>query len=220
MSMNPDAVAAWLNNHPDFFEHYSALLTHLHLPHPHDGGHTVSLSQRQVLALREKNHALETRLRELIGNAEINDRINRQVHELAVAMLAAQDLPKLLDAIEHQFHERFAVPQAQVRLWGGVELDNRPEFGPVPVELKAYVMRMEAPYCGPLAVHGILSLFSQDILLKSFAVIPLKNEYPFGVVVLASPDENRFSNQMGTLFLERIGEIIGAALHHRIHASP
>jgi len=34
----------------------------------------------------------------------------------------------------------------------------------------------------------------------------------FGLLVLGSPDPDRFTTSMGTAFLERIGEIAGAAL--------
>jgi hypothetical protein len=49
----------------------------------------------------------------------------------------------------------------------------------------------------------------------SVALIPLrpgKSPQAFGMLVLASPDPQRFQSGMGTDFLERIGELAGAAL--------
>ena len=41
----------------------------------------------------------------------------------------------------------------------------------------------------------------------------LKNDgVPFGILVLASEDPQRFYPEMGTLYLARIGELVAAAL--------
>jgi hypothetical protein len=50
---------------------------------------------------------------------------------------------------------------------------------------------------------------------KSLALIALREEPgapSFGMLVLASPDARRFQADMGTDFLERIGELASAAL--------
>ena len=52
--MRAEDVAQYLQDHPQFFEGYTDLLTQIALPHPH-GGRTISLSERQMVALREKN---------------------------------------------------------------------------------------------------------------------------------------------------------------------
>ena len=47
------------------------------------------------------------------------------------------------------------------------------------------------------------------------ALLPLrlsKDQTPFGLLVLASPDAQRFHSGMGTDFLERIADLSGAAL--------
>ena len=49
----------------------------------------------------------------------------------------------------------------------------------------------------------------------SLALIPLRErpgEPAFGMLVLASPDSERFQSHMGTDFLEQIGDLAGAAL--------
>jgi uncharacterized protein YigA (DUF484 family) len=61
---------------------------------------------------------------------------------------------------------------------------------------------------------------------KSFALVPLRHEdLHFGVVALASEDPKRFYPEMGTLYLARIGDLMGHALWRfvtpvREHALP
>ncbi|HEX2494400.1 MAG TPA: DUF484 family protein, partial [Steroidobacter sp.] len=63
--VSEEAIAEYLQEHLDFFERHGALLTKLKLSHPR-GAAAISLIERQVQALRERNQALETRLRDLI----------------------------------------------------------------------------------------------------------------------------------------------------------
>jgi uncharacterized protein len=60
--MTPDAVATYLQQHPEFFEEYADFLSSIYIPHPH-GGRAVSINERQILALREKARKLESKLR-------------------------------------------------------------------------------------------------------------------------------------------------------------
>ena len=67
-----DAVARFLDNHPDFFEHHPDLIAGLRLTTAL-GGRTVSLQERQVEVLRDKVRQLELRLATLSRNANSND---------------------------------------------------------------------------------------------------------------------------------------------------
>ena len=65
------AVHDYLAAHPNFFEGHANLLNSLQLPHA--AGGAVSLVERQVSVLRQKDLKLEKQLKELIGIARAND---------------------------------------------------------------------------------------------------------------------------------------------------
>jgi uncharacterized protein YigA (DUF484 family) len=69
--MKAEEVAQYLQSNPQFFEEHIETLTQINLPHPH-GGRTISLSERQLLALREKNKELEKKLSEMLVFAQDN----------------------------------------------------------------------------------------------------------------------------------------------------
>lgn len=216
MTLNSESVARWLKEHPDFFETHNALLADLQLPHPH-GTHTISLAERQLLALREKNHLLEARLEELIGYAETNDGTSAKVHRLALALARATTLLAVLDAVRHLLQEDFSVPGTAIRLWGLPQDRERPEFSPASDALREFVNALAAPHCSHEAVldsgQWIAGLAPAP---QSFALLPLRDTETFGAVLLASPDRQRFYPDMGTFYLTRIGELVSAAL--RAHA--
>src|SRR3990172_3229329 len=128
--MKPEEVAAYLKEHPEFFEQYADLLAEIYIPHPH-GGRAIPISERQILTLREKNRQIEGKLREVIQFGEENDAISEKVHRLSVALLAASSIRGVLNAVYLNLREDFAVPHVALRIWGGANRAGLPEFGPV-----------------------------------------------------------------------------------------
>src|SRR5262249_48814116 len=110
------------------------MLAEISVPHPH-GGRAIPLSDRQMLSLREKSRALESRLTELLQIGEENDAIGEKMHRLTLALLAAPDWESLLSVLYLHLREDFAVPHAALRVWGGQQppetAADSAEFRPV-----------------------------------------------------------------------------------------
>ena len=214
MALNADQVAEFLRQNPGFFENHADILVNLQVPHPH-GGRAVSISERQLLAVREKSKILEEKLRELITFGEENDALSEKVHKLACRLVDAPSLDATLDTLYLDFLDHFAVPHVAVRLWGVAEEnpDTR-EFGQVAPEMRQFVEQMTAPYCGHHAVYETQAWFGEAAPhVKSFALVALrKDDAALGVIAMASEDPKRFYPEMGTLYLARIGGLVGHAL--------
>ena len=75
------------------------------------------------------------------------------------------------------------------------------EFSPVSEAIHKLAENLVSPYCGPYVTDEVLDWFEISTgQPKSFAQFSLKTgETPFGVLVLASPDSERFYPDMGTL---------------------
>ena len=209
--MRAEEVAKFLRDHPEFFDEYTELLSTIHVPHP-SGGHAIPLAERQVLTLREKNRALEAKLRELVQFGEDNDLIGDRVHRVTLAMLAAQDLESLLQSLHHHLSEDFRVPAVALRLWSGRTLSNQPEFETVSQEARVFAETLTNPYFSDRPMFESAVWFAGAGELHSFVYVPLRIDHPIGVLALASPDPARFTPDMGTLYLTRLGELISAAL--------
>jgi uncharacterized protein YigA (DUF484 family) len=206
-----DDVAQWLRENPDFFEAHAELLTEIQVPNPH-GGQAIPLSDRQVVALREKVRTLEAKLAELIQFGEENDVISEKVHRLAVALLSARTLQTALHELYHNLREDFAIPHASLRLWRGA--GERAEFEPASAELRDFAAKLDAPFCGPNANFEAAGWFGDAAPhLRSVAFMPLRElDETFGMFAFAAEDSARFYPEMGTLYLKRIGEMVSGAL--------
>lgn len=200
--MRDEDVAAYLQEHPQFFEIYADMLAGIVIPHPY-GGRTISLSERQLLALREKNKALEKQLHEIMAVAKENDELNNKVHQFACSLFGAGNTAQ--DAIIDQLRERFAVPHVALRLW---------DVTPPSAEVLTFADQSLQPVCTHRAMYDTQNWFGEAApLLRSFAYLPLRgSEQSIGLLVLASEDAQRFYPEMGTLFLQRIAEICSSAL--------
>ncbi len=214
--MKADDVARYLRENPGFFESYPDMLAEITVPHPH-GGRAIPLSDRQMLGLREKSKALESRLTELLQIGEENDAIGEKMHRLSLALLAAPDLPSLLTVLYLHLREDFAVPHSALRIWGAereaVHGGESPEFRPVGEHLKRYAASLSQPFCGPSGDAEAAAWFGEGAShVRSVAHMALRDKECFGMLALGSEDVLRFYPEMGTLYLKRMGDLASAAL--------
>jgi uncharacterized protein YigA (DUF484 family) len=215
--MKPEEVAKYLKEHPEFFEDHAETLAEITIPHPH-GGRAIPISERQTLSLREKNRQLEGKLREVIQFGEENDTIGEKVHRISVALLAASDLPSVLRTTYLSLREDFAVPHVAVRVWrANSRHAELPEFKPLDGATRDFTSALAHPHCGHAGVDPAGLFGEAGAHLRSFSVIPLRDTETFGLLALASEDAQRFYPEMGTLYLTRLGDLVGAAITR--HAS-
>ncbi len=202
--MRDEEVARYLQDNPQFFEHHADTLAQINLPHPH-GGRTISLSERQLLALREKNKELEKNLREMIAYAQDNDALQRKVHEFVVLLFAARSLAALQEMIPHLLRDIFAIPHTVLHLW---------QSEPPSAEVLAFADAQTQPVCLHHPAHDTAAWFGEHAAqLHSYAYLPLHaGSNTIGMLVLASEDKQRFYPEMGTVFLRRIAEAVSSAL--------
>ena len=221
--MNPAAtppiteadIAEFLIQAPDFFERHAELLTAVQLTSPH-GGRAVSLQERQAEMLREKIKVLEQRLMELMrhGNENmlIGDKLQRWSRQLFLVHRAA-DLPVVLLS---EICAQFNVPQAALRLWDVAEVYVAEPFAyGASDDVKSLATSLTAPYCGVNAGFEAVQWLEAGEPVQSVAMLPLRNADSadaFGLLIIGSPDPDRFAASMATDFLVRIGETASAAL--------
>ncbi|MDP9045329.1 MAG: DUF484 family protein [Pseudomonadota bacterium] len=212
-------IANYLANTPGFFERHAELLGSIQLTSPH-GQRAVSLQERQMEMLRDKIRGLEGKIIEMIrygqDNVSIADRVHRWTRTLLLTPHPA-DLPATL--VRELMHQ-FMIPQAGIRVWGAASEHAAQDFArPVGEDMKLFAGSLSLPYCGVNSGFEAAQWLDEPSAAKSMALIPLRGESAasepltaFGMLVLASPDPTRYTADMGTEFLVRIGEIAGASL--------
>jgi uncharacterized protein len=220
-AMNPiteDDIANYLANTPDFFERQAQLLASVHLTSPH-GNRAVSLQERQAEMLREKIKALEHRIMDMVRHGNENVVIADRLHRWACKLFEVRMPRDLPAAIAAEIQSQFVVPQAAIKVWDVAGQYAGEAFAQgVSGDTKTFASSLTQPYCGVNSGFEAVQWLKQPEMAMSMTLIPLR-EGPvggtgpaFGLLVLASPDPQRFAAGMGTDFLERIAELASASL--------
>lgn len=216
--MNSDDVADYLQAHPEFFEQHAEMIAGIHIPHPH-GGRTIPISERQILTLRDKSKQLEGKLREVIQFGEENDVLSEKMHKVTLALMRARDADTVLQTAAQHLREDFSVPHLAIRLWRGAG-EHTAAFTPVSDATRAFAAGLTAPLCSSEPAADTAALFGDAAAaLKSYAYIPLRDGEAFGLLALASEEPSRYHADMGTVFLSRLGDLIGSALTRHLGAA-
>jgi uncharacterized protein len=218
--LSADAVHDYLEAHPDFFERHKTLLDTIELPHASGGA--VSLIERQISMLRQKDMKLERQLKDLIQVARENDVIAAKIHQLSVQLLSKSGLSETVSAIEEASRSGFGADQAVLVLFGDPDGFSDVESGRFfhairreDAALKPFgtFLGGNGPRCGQIRDSQMEFLFRDDASeIGSVALIPLGTKADIGFLAIGSGDAERFHPGMSIDFLARVGDLVAAAL--------
>ena len=220
--LTEDAIADYLQANPEFFERHAGLLGSLRLPHD-AGGSAVSLVERQVLVLRQKNLKLERKLNDFLAVARSNDALATRIHALAMLMLAAPDQAGVVEVLEEQLRISFNAEQAVLVVFedpSGRGIPGRflrvvGRDDPAIASFGTF-LQASAPRCGQVRDTQRDYLFGAgNVEIGSIALVPLGRRSEHGFLAIGSRDSDHFHPGMSIDFLTRMGELVSCALQTR-----
>ena len=218
--ISEQTIHDYLSAHPDFFERHSTLLSSLVLPHASGGA--ISLVERQVSVLRQRELKLERQLKELIQVARENDVLAAKIHELTLQLLAASDLHRTISVIEEALRSGFGADQAVLVIFGEPESFEDIKIGRFfhvvgkdDEALKPFntFLGGTSARCGRIRDSQRNFLFHGDAdEIGSAALVPLGEGSEIGFLAIGSVDSKRFHPGMSIDFLTRLGELVAGSL--------
>jgi uncharacterized protein len=218
--LEPDTIAQFLREHPEFFNEYADVFAAMTVPNPH-GGKAVSLVERQLYTVKEKLRVQEQRLADLVRMGVENDAIVEKLAAWTRPLVSARSPSDLPDLVVEGLRKQFNVPFCAMRIW---ELDvgfEKLSCGhAVPVDVITFANSLVAPHCGPNSGYAAAGWLEGEA--KSLAMLPLRvgaAPQAFGLIVLGSPDPARFTAEMGVAMLARMAVTASAALSRLLPAS-
>lgn len=213
-----DDIANYLANTPDFFERHAELLAAVQLSSPHSQ-RTVSLQERQATLLREKIKMLELRIMDMIRNVNENMVLSDKLLQWARTLFLNTQVSALPELMAAKLADQFMVPQVGIKVWGVNPAYAGALFAQgVSDDAKLFVSSLTEPFCGVNTGLEAINWLPDPQSAASLAILPLRDGAvgstapAFGLLVLASPDAQRFNSTMGTDFLARVAELASAAL--------
>lgn len=211
-SLSPQTVADFLSGNPNFFIEHPEVFAGLRVPNPH-AGQAISLSERQVLTLRERTRELEWQLAELVHNARRNETIAQSLTQWTERLLGEAHAEHLPGAIALGLADTCNLDAVALRLWGLADL---PEVGygePVSEDIRTFADSLKIPFCGRNTEFAAASWLPEKPASLALIALRLAPDAPsIGLLVLGSKDPARFDPDKGVTFLETIGRLAQAAL--------
>lgn len=213
--MTEEEIVRYLRGNPAFFDRNADALAEIVLVSPHSR-RTVSLQERQAELLREKIRAFEMRLMELLRHGAENTMLADRLLRWARDLFLEHDPTRMPTLIAESIQQQFAVPQVALRVWGVAAAHASASWAQGGTEdIRRFADTLGEPFCGVNTGFEVTAWLPHPEQAVSLALLPLRlpqAESAMGLIVLASPDAQRYTSTMGTDFLVRIAEVASAAL--------
>tara|TARA_R110002110_G_C13470513_1_gene720854 strand:+ start:96145 stop:96846 length:702 start_codon:yes stop_codon:yes gene_type:complete len=208
LALEDEQVREYLKDNADFLQRHPDLLDHLHISHA--SGSAISLVEKQVSLLRERNIDMRHRLNTLTANARENDKLYERTRTLVLKLLEADSREALCDFFMSSIAEDFGVEHASIILFGDSPANDSCRtvtLESANIEIGALLKSRKA-VCGALRKEELAYLFPNAGEVGSAALMPLRASEDLGLIAVGSSDGNRYSSNMGTLFLSHIADVI------------
>jgi uncharacterized protein YigA (DUF484 family) len=218
-ALSADQVAAYLKKHPDFFINRDSLLAEITLPH--ESGQAISLLERQVKILRERSIESRHTLNQLLETAKYNDQLFNVTRALILALLMEDEVAQVASATEANLCTQPGIDACSVILFQAEHLKNvahtRLESAEFLQENFPTLLRDRRTQCRAVSKGTAAFLFPQpSASIRSVALCPIGRERMLGVLAIGNKSQDYFNDELDTLFLDFIGEVLESILVRKI----
>ena len=202
IDLNPKDVEEFLRAHPNFLQDRPGLLAVLNLPHGGEGA--VSLVERQVSVLRQRNIVSRQQINALSDIGRENDRLLEATRRTVLALLAGTNRQELAQIWLVQVTNTFKAELGALIWTAGEPNSNSAE------SLANKLIGQGESFSGVLRPEEMNALFTSDASQGSAALSPIRNGSDIlGVLAVGARDSARYRQEDGTIFLEYLAEVIG-----------
>jgi uncharacterized protein YigA (DUF484 family) len=213
-TLDDDTVLEHLRHNTDFFVRHQAILSELDLPHA--SGQAVSLIERQVEILRERNVTMRRRMNELLQAARTNDELFAKTRSLNLALLEVGSWHELNEVLATHvlvdFEADFVCCHVE-QGGAGIALDHiRNHATDIPFR---HLITTDAPVCSTLREEELGMVFphADQTGTGSAVLLPLALYNGEGILCIGSRDPKRFAQDMDTLFVRYIADILAKVMN-------
>ena len=210
-------VIDYLIANPDFFVNNAYLLADMVIKH--NSGTAVSLIERQVSLLRERNAHFENKLNEMVDAVHDNQRLNISLQRLAINLFMVDGLDDIIATIDDEIRNNLNTDFFSIHLiTQDAKLAEQQAGRYVFIDderLESFrsVIEEKRIQCGRLNDEQAEFLFETGLdQLGSGAVVPIADADIYGLIGLGSKNEQHYHPGMGIDFLQQLSDLVSAAI--------
>ncbi|WP_375056497.1 DUF484 family protein [Zobellella sp. DQSA1] len=209
ISLDDRQIVEYLASQPDFFVRQQGLLEQLRLPHEHRG--SVSLVEAKLERQRQRIHALEEDITQLMTVAGENERIFRVYLDLFPRLFECTSLGELERCMRHTLQEQLRVSALRLVPDARWHPSAQALDGEQLERLYRERMAGQDVYLGRLGKDEKQRLF-HDALVNSCALIRLGREGEMGLLAFGSADSSHYRSGMDTLIIRQLADFLALLL--------
>ena len=211
--LTANEVADYLKENSGFFQKFPDLLLTMNFSDQPSGA--ISLVERQMQGLRQRNKEFEEELHQVIRNAHDNEQLLQQTIALSLSLIPCENIESLTTALFMELKDLFDIE------FQSLLLDEKTFADKTSLSVNMETIRKtlgdnfpkQQPVCGRLKSTEKDILFSTDVPVNSVAILPLGETGELGLLVLGSEDPTHFDPEMGDLFLLLISDMLSRLLY-------
>ena len=210
-----EMVRKYLQENPEFLDNNPDILEILEVSH--NSGKAVSLVERQVGVMRDRNKAMSARVDQMAALAKENSVLFEKTNRLVLSLIQAEDLSSLVQALYQslsndfgtEFYSLTLINDTKTKLDTVANIVTRKQAHN---EISA-LLSTQGAVCGVIRDQEVSFLFgSSGSDIGSVVTVPLGSEDILGVLALGNRDAKFYSRDTGTLFITYIGELLNELL--------
>lgn len=201
-------LMAFLQANPNIFQQHPELLEWVSLT---DSRGTASLMERQMGMLKERLRQQQSKQSEFFEVARENEQISDAFSNIICQLIGFSNLSEFASEFPQALRKTFEIDEVAFKTAQAVE--RRPSDNEGYDDALRRLVNQRA-VCDNRWPSAIMSLFFGDSI-KSAALIPMRTHQdavPIGILALGSTDQNRYTNDLGTAHLDRLGLMSGISL--------
>lgn len=206
-NLSAEAIADYLKDNPDFFADKDDLLADMTVPH--ESGRAVSLLERQVKILRERSIESRHTLNSLLENARYNDQLFNVTRHLILLLLEETQPRGLISVTESNLATQPGIDACRLILV------DTPQVATSLQNRFPSLFRNKQVLAQQLDKEASRFLFPGSLNpLRSAALCPITYQNSLlAILVIGNQSHNYFNEDLDTLFLDFIAEVLGTLLH-------
>ena len=212
-------VREFLRENPDFLDKNTDILETMVLPH--NSGKAISLVERQVGVMRDRNKEMRSRLDNMLQTAQDNDLLFEKTKRLVLNLLEAKTLGSLVEAVYDSLGKDYGIEFYSLTLFGDEKKLPRTMARIASTEKAnervGTLIGANRTVCGVLREDEMVFLFGErGRQVGSVAAVPLRYDSLYGILAVGNSDPNFYKSSMGTLFLSYVAEILNRVLPNHL----
>ncbi len=204
-SMTIEELSIFLEGQPDVFQRHPQLLELVVLA---DDRGAASLLERQIGVLKQRLQDQKKQQNQFMQAARENQEISDSFSELIYQLIGFTNLSQFAAEFPNALRNSFSIDEVSFKTTLSAQ---RNEDDKRAYDNALRRLQHNISICDNRLPSSIMNLFFSE-KIKSAALIPMSSpnvKTLIGVLALGSEDENRYTHELGTAHLDRLGKMAG-----------